>query len=358
MKARVVALVVVVTAAAVAVVPLPRAAVERLYSTAVYPVLQRFITALSNRAPFALIDVLLLSVMVVWLAATAIDVHRVFRLGPVRAARRLAVRTLVPAATLYLMFLALWGFNYRRLPLQEKLLFDRGAVTPQAARALALTAVARVNALHERAHAIGWSDDSGVEASLADALSTVERDLGAPGTTVPGRPKLTLLDWYFRPAAVAGMTDPFFLETLVASDLLPFERPFIVAHEWSHLAGYADEGEANFVGWLTCVRGAAPAQYSGWLFLFGELTSALPGRDRADVAARLADGPREDLRQAAARLVRNVNPKVSSAGWSVYNQYLKANRVDAGAASYAQVVTLVLGARLDAAFKPTVIAPR
>jgi hypothetical protein len=43
------------------------------------------------------------------------------------------------------------------------------------------------------------------------------------------------------------MTDPFFLETLVASDVLPFERPFLVAHEWSHLAGIADEGEANFV---------------------------------------------------------------------------------------------------------------
>jgi hypothetical protein len=30
----------------------------------------------------------------------------------------------------------------------------------------------------------------------------------------------------------------------------------------------------------------------------------------------------------------------------VYDQYLKANRVQAGAASYAQVVRLVLGTRL------------
>jgi hypothetical protein len=353
---RAAALALVAAAVAAAVLPLPRAAVERIYSTGAYPILQRSITALSNRAPFALIDVLLLSALVAWLAATAIDIRRVLRLGPARAAWRLAVRTVVPAAALYLGFLALWGFNYRRLPLGDKLDFDPRAVTPEAARALALTAVSRVNALHERAYASGWPNDSVVDASLASAFSAVERDLGAPGTTVPGRPKLTLLDWYFRPAAVTGMTDPFFLETLVVSDLLPFERPFTIAHEWSHLAGFADEGEANFVGWLTCVHGAAPAQYSGWLFLYGELARALPRRDRAEVAARLAAGPREDLRQEAARLARDVSPSVSAAGWRVYDRYLKANRIEAGAASYAQVVTLALGTRLDAAWTPTVIA--
>ena len=87
------------------------------------------------------------------------------------------------------------------------------------------------------------------------------------------------------------MTDPYFLETLVACDLLPFERPFVVAHEWSHLAGIADEGDANFVGWLTCLRGSASHQYSGWLFLYGEVVAR--ARRRATAARRrrtLAEG--------------------------------------------------------------------
>jgi hypothetical protein len=142
------------------------------------------------------------------------------------------------------------------------------------------------------------------------------------------------------------MTDPFFLETLVASDLLPFERPFVVAHEWSHLAGFADEGEANFIGWLTCLRGDVPAQYSGWLSLYTELASGLPRRDRVDLAAGLAPGPRADLQAMADRLARNVSPAVSAAGWRVYDQYLKANRIEAGAASYAEVVRLALGTDL------------
>src|SRR5206468_2607381 len=101
--------------------------------------------------------------------------------------------------------------------------------------------------------------------------------------------------WYFRRAAVDGMTDPFFLETLVADDLLWFERPFVVAHEWSHLSGVADEGEANLLGWLTCVHGSPAHQYSSWLFLYQEVAGALSRANRAELAMRLGPGPSADL---------------------------------------------------------------
>ena len=84
------------------------------------------------------------------------------------------------------------------------------------------------------------------------------------------------------------MTDPFFLETLLAPDLLDVERPFVIAHEWAHLAGYADESEANFVAWLTCRRGSPRAQYSAGLALFGHVYAAT-GNDR-DVIAELKQG--------------------------------------------------------------------
>ena len=37
---------------------------------------------------------------------------------------------------------------------------------------------------------------------------------------------------------------------------------------------------------------------------------------------------------------------MSAAGWRVYDSYLKANRVAAGAASYDEVIRLVLGTRV------------
>jgi hypothetical protein len=141
------------------------------------------------------------------------------------------------------------------------------------------------------------------------------------------------------------MTNPFFLETLVAGGLLPVEQPLVIAHEWSHLAGLADEGEANFLGWLTCMRGSPAARYSGWLFLYRELVAALPASDRAETADALAPGPRRDLSAVAERMRREVHPALSAAGWRVYDTYLKAHHVEAGTASYGQVVQLVLGTR-------------
>ncbi len=333
---------IIACACAAAVLPAPGPVVERFYSTGVYPPFQQLVTSGSNLVPFPLLDVALVVLPIVWIGAIARGVSRSPR--RLAAAARWAWRTAVVAAGVYLVFLFGWGFNYRRVPLERKLGYDARAVTSDAARNAARLATSRLNGLFSNAHAA--PTNVWVDPTLPAAFATATRELGASGTTVPGRPKKTLLNFYFRPAGVAGMTDPFFLETLVESDLLAVERPFVVAHEWSHLAGFADEGEANFAGWLTCVRGGAPAQYSGWLFLFGELVNSVPRADRAALMASLAEGPRSDLRAIAARLARDVKPAVSAAGWRVYDTYLKANRIEAGAASYAQVVRLVLGTRV------------
>ena len=121
---------------------------------------------------------------------------------------------------------------------------------------------------------------------MRSAFDTAQRYLGATRLAVPGKPKGTLLNFYFRRAVVDGMTDPFFLETLVVSDLLPLERPFVTAHEWAHLAGYNDEGEANFVGWLTCMRADEPGQYSAWMFLFNEAAGQISASRRVRRSAR------------------------------------------------------------------------
>ncbi len=340
-------LAVIGAAAAAAAVPLPPPWVERAYSTAVYPALQRRLTSLSNRLPFAGLDLLIAAALAAWLIALVLDLRR----GR-GALLRAAIRTLVWAAAGYLLFLAAWGLNYRREPLVAKLDFDPSRVSAPAAVAAAEEAAAGLNGLHDRAHAIGWTPRERIDSALASGFSAVLRDLGARSPAILGRPKTTFLDWYLRRAGVDGMTDPFLLETLIQRDLLPFERPFVVAHEWGHLAGFADEADASFAGWLACLRGSPADQYSGWLFLYRELDAGLESRDRRRVAARLAAGPRTDLAAVARRYRRDVSPRVSAAGWQLYDRYLKANRVEAGAASYDQVIRLVLGVRLGPGWTP------
>ena len=335
----------VVFALGAALAPVPPNAVDRWYSGHMYASIQPLLTSMSNLVPFSLLDALIAAVTLAWLVLAGRDLRKTAsHLG---AAVLIAVRTVVWAAALYLLFVALWGLNYRRPPMRETLPYDSSAVTADAAAAAGRIAVERLNALHDRAHAIGWPAAGDVDANLADGFARALRETGIQRDVVPARPKHTMLDWYFRRAGVDGMTDPFFLETLVARGVLPFERAFVVAHEWSHLAGVADEGEANFTAWRACVNGSDSNAYSGWLFLYGELARAVPASDRAALVSVLGSGPRTDLRAVRERYLRDVNRRVSDAGWRVYDSYLKANRVQAGTASYDEVVRLVLGLRVN-----------
>src|SRR5262245_758656 len=339
-------------AAAAALLPIPASAIEWIYGDRLFPLYQVVATSLSNRVRFALFDVFVLLVIGVWLLLTMGDLAAGRRAGWRPALVRIVMRTMTIAAVAYVGFLLAWGFNYRRVRLEDKLQFDQTRISADTAKAFAEEAVRQLNALHEPAHRMGWLPAGVLDRPLAGAFAAGRRGLVSTAATVPGLPKSTLLDPYFRRAGVAGMTDPYFLETFVASDLLPFERPFVVAHEWAHLAGFADEADANFVAWLSCLRGTEAHQYSGWLSLYSEVAGGLDRTTNAEVSAKLAAGPREDMRAIRQRMLQNINPRVSAVGWRVYDQYLKANKVEAGAASYAEVVRLILGTKFLNDWKP------
>jgi hypothetical protein len=332
----------VVTALAAALLPLDPGRVERWYSLRVYPHLQGAITPATNRVPIALLDI---SVVVCLVVGAVVLRRRIRALGARRALLRTAGSLLTSAAIGYLLFLCLWGLNYRRLPLERKLDYDRARVTRSAAVLLANAAATEVNAGFARAHAREWDP-----ASLAGPFIEAQRALGVSWGAVPGVPKRSVLALYFRRAAIDGMTDPFFLEIIVNPDLLPIERPFVMAHEWAHLAGYADESEANFVAWLTCMRGDALAQYSGWMAAYEHAARALPHASRSGLTP-LDSGPRGDLRAMADRYERS-SPLVRAAAQEVYDGYLRANRVEEGIASYDAVLRLMLGTRFGPGWAP------
>ena len=336
----------IVAAAILALAPLPRQAVERVYSRGLYPIVQPRLTALSNSTPFAWFDALVVITVVATAAMWTVRMRK-RKKGVAATIGGLALDTAAIAAVLYVWFLFAWGLNYQRQPLREQLDFRDDRITRDALRALAGRTVDSLNALHRDAHAGGWPELAATPVALEHAFVRAQRDLALSWTTQPGRPKRTLFNFYFTRVSVDGMTGPFFLETLANQTLLPFERAATVAHEWSHLAGYAEESEANFVGWLVCMRGPVPVQYSGWLSLYGTVVGALPRSDRDAVLARLDDGPRTDLRAISERIRRYTVPAASRAGYAIYDRFLKANRVEAGVRSYGEVLRLLLGTKFN-----------
>jgi hypothetical protein len=252
----------------------------------------------------------------------------------------------VGTAALYLAFLGLWGLNYRRAPVEARVGFDRAAVTPARVLALAEQATDALNAGYHDAHAEAWPAIETLPARFGPHLSATAARLDLGWTPRPGRPKRTLLARYFRWAAIAGMTNPLGLEVIPSADTLPFERHAVMAHEWAHLAGFAHEAEASFVGWLMCMGSDAQARYSGWIGVWGTIVNSIPAPDRARLIDRLDPGPRDDLRAIAARNGLAL-PPIRMAAWRGYDAYLRSQRVPEGVASYGGVVRLLAGTRFE-----------
>ena len=332
--------------------PIPPWAVDEFYSRDLYPWLQRLLTEASNLMPGAVMDVLIPG-------AGLLVLFRIVRL--VAAARRRGVmdataeglkRIARGASVVTLVFMVSWGFNYRRLPLETTL--EGGTATKPTEATLVQAIVEAVDLagrLRPRAMEAMLASNDALAQILIEPMNTALVRLNREPLARPGRPKISrVLTPYFTAAGVDGMINPFALESIVHADLLPFERPFVLAHEWAHLAGHGDEAEASAVGWFACMNGPPSLAYSASLYLIMEGGNQLRGEARARAFAKLDVGVRADFEAVRQRLLRQ-QPQVRQASSKVYDQYLKANRVEDGTASYSRAVSVILSAPLRDALK-------
>src|SRR5262249_1333561 len=178
-----------VAALAVGFLPIPASVIESVYSDRLFPIYQIVATSVSNHVTFALLDVLVLGVTAWWLVLTIQDILAGRRAGAwLQVALRIAMRTLTVAAVAYVVFLLTWGFNYRRVRLEDKVQFDRSRISREAAVALAEQSVMQVNALYESAHRMGWVSPNVIDRPLADAFASGRRELGSTAATGAGLP--------------------------------------------------------------------------------------------------------------------------------------------------------------------------
>ena len=337
------AAVLILVAAVAAIAPVPPTLIERVFSRGFYPTVQGLLTPLSNIVPFALLDV---AAAILFGMLLVVVVRAVRRSGWKPGLRHAGVFVLKLVAAVYLIFLVIWGLNYRRVPLEQKLDFDRAQLSQQNATCAGGRGRAPRQSASRAPHTRPVSKVRGSRPRSAPPSAT----LGAGGPTPTGRPKKSLLGLYFRAAAIDGMTDPIFLEVILNPDLVPIELPDVLAHEWSHLAGYADESEASFLAWLTCLRGDDLARYSGWLAAYRRAVNVLPRDVRASLP-QLEEGPKADLRAIAARLGRSSRV-VREAARGAYDSYLKANRIPEGIENYDAVIQLMLATSLGREWSP------
>ena len=335
-------LMIVAVALWLAVMPLPRDWVETFYSQGIYPMVRELVTGMSSRTSLVLFDWMLVVGVAGLLGWWTWGLTQAWRGRRLRVLVLLAWRTLGLVAALYVVFLTVWGLNYRRQSLASRLGYAESRVTVAELESLTVVAVDHLNRLYDATEAETWPQFSDLPDRLGAPFVRVQQQLGVSVPTQGLVPRRSILTPYFRRAGIDGMLDPFFLQILVNDSVLPFERPFVTAHEWAHVAGYAHEAEANFIAWLSCLEGEETMQYSGWLYLVGRLLTVVPEPARTAIAGQLGSGPRADYAAVRARFNRVV-PVVQRNARRINDRYLRANRVSSGVASYAEVVQLVVG---------------
>ena len=342
-RRRIVQLIIIAIAALAAAFPPGAQTVERWYADWLYPIIQANVTSASNRVPIPLFDIALAGVVGALLIAWISWLRRARRERSLRPIGRALAGTLTTAAIVYLWFLAMWGLNYARPPLESVLPFDRSRITPAAVRALAEHAIVEANRTHAAGHAAGFASVWESPEALTRALHDVERELGRPRPTVFAHPKRSIISPYYRATAVSGQLAPFFLETLLNPDLTGPERPYVLAHEWAHLSGYGPEDDASFVGLLAALRAGPAGEYSAWLELAFTAIGQLQPVTQRLVLKNLAEGPRRDQQAIYDRVVGARIDVVDRVAMRAYDQMLKSQGVEEGVESYSRVLHLVIG---------------
>jgi hypothetical protein len=316
--------------------PIPAGWVEVAYSRGAYRLVQPVIATVAALVPFALFDLLLVGVTgatVWWLVRGA------------RSPRTEGARALARLATLWsavvIAFMLTWGLNFRRVPLRESADFDASRLTPAAVRALAERTVRTLNETRA-AMPDALPDDAGMRAELAPHFREASRQV-AGWSPALSRPKATLLGWYMPRIGMNGYYLSLLHEVAINPDLLAFERPYVLAHEWAHGLGHANESEAAYVGWLACDRGPPWARYSAWLRVLDYLLDDLPRAELREVLAPLDSTVRADLAARRDRQLLRYSPTMRRVNTAVQDGAAAVARVEEHQRDYDLLVQLIIG---------------
>lgn len=315
--------------------------IESAYANGFYPRWEYVIHPLTQALPWSLGDVAALGGMALIVWRTLV---RLRSGGPlIRRAANALVDVLAIVAVYAGWFEGSWGWNYLRAPLESRVAYDTTRVTRSSLLELRSQTIAQLNALAPIAHA--RAEQAFDLETLRASWEPVVQAFGDTWTPEVGAPKPTLADPFMTANGTSGFINPLTLNVHLASDVLWFERPFDLAHEWSHVAAYAREDEANYLAFVTCTRSPDPVQrYSGWLELFLYLP---PSKHYS--RSLFVPQVWSDFAAIRARNARHINLAFATWSWRTYNVYLKSNRIASGVENYNDVTRLALGIPRDPA---------
>ena len=318
------------------------------YSQNIYPVLVSAIGRLTGLLPFSLAEIclyLLLAALILPLICLCIGIARKGEAG-----RRLFAWfscAVLAVSILAFLYTAGCGVNYHRKTFSSEEGIIASDYTAEELQEICIRLTEEVNS---RAGKVSRDSDGVMILTAPEGEGAVEamEKLAEAFSSLKGyypMPKKVAVSEILSYQGLTGVYSPFTIEANYNGDMTPYNIPFTACHELSHLRGFMEEKEANFIAFLACIGSdRTDFQYSGYLSGWTYCMNALY---RADPEAwqetrSLLDKKAEADVWANSQFWNSYEGVISETADRINDTYLRANGQADGVRSYDRMVDLIM----------------
>ena len=348
-----------------------------IYTTRIYPIIGSLLSPISGLFPFAVGDIFI-ALSIVWVFFYPIYeikwrkqlAKRFFFLAAKRGCypKKKVVFGRVAEYLLwvYAWFYIAWGLNYSQPNIYCRTGMKPVEVSEAKFREFAYRYADSINYLSEerrvKSEETAFDDqresqfngmvDDGLKNRVRDAVLKGYNEIGAKeGINAPFNQHPHAKTMLFTPlssmSGVTGSMGPFFCEFTLNGDIRPHDYPAIYAHEFAHLLGIANEGEANFYSYIVCTASSDKAvKFSGYYHIFFHVLRNvfdILGEKEGEKFLKYIRPEIIQLAKSDRNYWLSKRCKVLDAAQDfIFDLYLRGNHVAEGRKSYSGVVGLIL----------------
>lgn len=327
--------------------------VETYYSQLAYYYLTRLLSGFNKFIPLVAGELLVVGIILIYLLWTVWYLRHVFRRES-SFLDMLKVLFLQWAWLLvagFALFLFMWGLNYQRLPIEERMDLDRRAEGREETILVGRRIIEGINrnfTTRDAASATGVSQMTVSQPVMFKSIENafqLETMLGRASQGGFSDPKPLLFSGAATWLDIRGVYIPFTGEAAYNEKLMDCDLPFQIAHIKAHQRGFAREDEANFIAFVVCIKSNEPyVRYSGYLHGL-KVLDFLAKSDLQDVQAlraMIVPGAMADITARETFGARSKSPVLSGISDSAINIYLRANRIRGGLKNFVEDTPLIV----------------
>lgn len=315
-------------------------ALGNLYSQTVYPVISRVLSFFSNLFPFAIGDLFIFG------SITGVIVYPFYaRIRKKLPWKRILLRDGEYLLWVYVWFYLAWGLNYSQPNFYQRTHIPYTAYTPEIFQEFVDNYIDSLNSSFVPVKGIHEEQVRDEAVKLYNQLSD---SLGVHRPPFPNpRVKTMVFTPFISMVGVTGSMGPFFCEFTLNGDIRPHDYPAIYAHEFAHLLGIANEGEANFYSYIVCTASSDKAvKFSGYYHIFFHVLRNvfdILGEKEGEKFLKYIRPEIIQLAKSDRNYWLSKRCKVLDAAQDfIFDLYLRGNHVAEGRKSYSGVVGLIL----------------